>query len=85
MNDEGDITEISQRIGDSSAIYSMGMTSTSNLRTSPNPPTIAASATYHYTYDDAVHRFRLAWRDAYGYESKTEYDYALGVPTQWPT
>ena len=83
MNDEGDITEISQRIGDSSAIYSMEYDQYGNLTDFTKPANYRGQRmTYHYIYDDAVHSLPVSVKDAYGYESKTEYDYALGVPTR---
>lgn len=53
-----------------------------NITKSTGPENYAGQRFYHqYTYDDKVKTYPVKVQDAFGYSSKTQYDFRFGLPT----
>ncbi|MDX2070966.1 MAG: SpvB/TcaC N-terminal domain-containing protein [Haliscomenobacter sp.] len=79
----GDITKIEQLIsisGNTWAEYKMQYDAYGNLTQLTRPKNYKnQTMTYDYTYDPEVHTYVVKVKDAYGYESSSEYDYRFGM------
>ncbi len=80
MNDKGKIEKITLITGNGDAVYDMFYDDTfGNLDSIVYPANYNNERMYFaYSYDDVVHNYITAVRDAYGYNSSTTYEYKFG-------
>ncbi|WP_146131014.1 RHS repeat-associated core domain-containing protein [Marinilabilia salmonicolor] len=75
----GKIIQISQSYEDGAAVYDLFYDDYGNLDSIVHPKNYKEERMYFaYDYDDQVHSYVTAVRDAYGYSSSTTYDYRFG-------
>jgi RHS repeat-associated protein len=80
INVEGNITQIRQYLdGNTSANFDMEYDVYGTMTKITRPENHDKKRFfYEYTYDDVVHSYVVAVKDAYGYSSKSEYEFAFG-------
>ncbi len=78
-NATGKITKITQKADKTDAIYDLYYDNYGNLDSIVRPANYKGERMYFaYDYDNTVHSYVTAVRDAYGYSSSTTYDYKFG-------
>jgi RHS repeat-associated protein len=80
INEEGNVTQIRQYFdGNTSANFDMEYDVYGNMTKTTRPENHDKKRFfYEYTYDDVVHYYVVAVKDAYGYSSKSEYEFVFG-------
>ncbi|ROH95988.1 SpvB/TcaC N-terminal domain-containing protein [Chryseobacterium daecheongense] len=82
-NTNGDLTKmIIRRSGVDYSVYDFEYDIYGNITKSTGPVNYNNQRFFHqYTYDDNVKTYPVKVQDAFGYSSKTQYDFRFGLPT----
>lgn len=82
-NTNGDLTKmIIRKSGVDYSVYDFEYDTYGNITKSTGPVNYNNQRFFHqYTYDDNVKTYPVKVQDAFGYSSKTQYDFRFGLPT----
>ncbi|ANF50626.1 hypothetical protein A0O34_08865 [Chryseobacterium glaciei] len=82
-NTNGDLSKMTiLKQGANYSVYDFEYDIYGNISKSTGPANYANQRFFHqYTYDDNVKTYPVKVQDAFGYSSKTQYDFRFGIPT----